>query len=278
MLKYRVIVTSVLDASVLCAARITNTHLARLEERTLLVLRPDSYHPTSYHFDYLLVDEAAQASEPEISSALAVVLPDNALQEEHTQRRLPQIVLCGDDKQLGPFILSEVARNCELDLSLLARLFERPLYKNHPRARHVGAQLDGKKSLLPSYAASSRTTAASRFEGDYFNDDDDEDEKSDSTPATSTGSHADDGLSQPFVNLVRNYRSHVGLLMLPSSLFYSDTLEPCAGGGVQETPLLKWERLMGAEIPFLLCHTAGQEEQIDEGTSWYNECILQQIL
>jgi hypothetical protein len=36
---------------------------------------------------------------------------------------------------VGPIVTSEAARSAELDISLLERLFERPLYTDHPQAR-----------------------------------------------------------------------------------------------------------------------------------------------
>lgn len=36
---------------------------------------------------------------------------------------------------MGPIVASDAARTGELDISLLERLFERPLYMDHPQAR-----------------------------------------------------------------------------------------------------------------------------------------------
>jgi hypothetical protein len=66
----------------------------------------------------------------------------------------PQLVLCGDPNQcafrslsdielvdrcaivaVGPIVCSEAARDAELDVSLLERLFERSLYRDHLKAR-----------------------------------------------------------------------------------------------------------------------------------------------
>lgn len=78
---------------------------------------------------------------------ISVVLPFSHTSTEHE----PQLVLCGDGQQcvstaataqhiqpvaeaitlllaVGPLICSDAARNGELDVSLLERLFERPLY------------------------------------------------------------------------------------------------------------------------------------------------------
>jgi hypothetical protein len=38
---------------------------------------------------------------------------------------------------VGPIVTSEAARSAELDVSLLERLFERPLYAEYPQTRSV---------------------------------------------------------------------------------------------------------------------------------------------
>lgn len=229
-----------LDAGVLYSARVTNANLAKLEEATVEQLRPQLAVPSTYHFDYLIVDEAAQASEPELAPALSVVLPESEARSSGSQahRRSPQVVLCGDHMQLGPQISSEEARRGELDLSLLQRLFERPIYRDHPEARRF------KKG-----GASRSLLSDSRQERMHRRD-----------------------ATAPFVHLTKNYRSHVGLLMVPSSLFYDETLEAFAPSAVQNTPLLHWPRLPeGAQIPMLVQHSEGQEEMYEEGASWYNQ-------
>ena len=269
LLKYRVIVTSVLDTSVLYAARVTNTHLARLQNRIYGALHPELDTATSFHFDYLLIDEAAQASEPEITPALSVVCPDvhTIMQRpEYAKRRLPQLVLCGDQQQLGPFISSEDARQHELDLSLLQRLFERPVYHDHPRARHNLPAARGGRLLPPPRVQKD-------IDMDSFSDiysDSGTSEEIAISPGPSNDSDILD-MSAPFANLINNYRSHPGLLMVPSSLFYDDTLEPCASEAIQNTKLCKWPLLPNSDMPFLVWDIEdGQEEMFEEGASWYN--------
>ena len=271
MLQYKVVVTSVLDASVLYAARLTNTHLALLDHRIATTFR-QHYAARSYHFDYLVIDEAAQASEPEIASALSVVCPDRdsvLAKPEHATRRWPQLVLCGDHHQLSAFITSCGARTLELDLSLLQRLFERRLYKDHPRARHnlPSAKANRLLAVVPrvedtSMSRTSSTSAMSR-QG--------------SNGATDDGVHPD--MSAPFANLANNYRSHAGLLMVPSSLFYNDTLEPCAEKAVQSTRLLQWRELTSRDIPLLVWNIPeGSEEMFEEGASWYNDKEVEKVV
>lgn len=269
--------TSVLDASVLWTARITNDNLARLEASVLNTLRPETYRPNSYHFDYLLVDEAAQASEPEVAVALAVVLPKTSTllhEAEHRNRRIPQLVLCGDHMQLGPQISSEYARLYELDLSLVQRLFERPLYREHPKARHNLPAATGLQLLRPMITPAQYLV--DEDSGDLLEPNDDDDD--DLAESRFIGSSTDIDLSVPFCNLVNNYRSHPGLLMVPSALFYHDTLKPFAAQDIQNTGLTRWSQLKTNEIPLLVWHTDGQEEMFEEGASWYNELEVGRVV
>jgi len=201
---------------------------------------------------------------------LAVVLPDasaNLSSPDFDSRRIPQLVLCGDHMQLGPAISSHVARSHELDLPLLQRLFERELYENHEKARHSLNRDKTAEDFRLKLAEAMRLAQ--------------EIQEQDDSPNTSAAdvvqvprslpSYAQLAeTSTPFANLINNYRSHVGLLMVPSALFYNDTLEPKAKAEVQNTPLIRWESLKDTQVPLLIAHTAGQEEMFEEGASWYN--------
>lgn len=63
------------------------------------------------HFGYIFVDEAGQATEPEVMIAVKT-MADNAT----------RVILSGDHKQLGPIIRSDVARTLGLEISYLERL------------------------------------------------------------------------------------------------------------------------------------------------------------
>ncbi|KAI0824891.1 P-loop containing nucleoside triphosphate hydrolase protein [Trametes gibbosa] len=69
------------------------------------------------HFTHIFVDEAGQASEPEILTAIKTIVADRT-----------HVILSGDPKQLGPVIRSSVARELGLGTSYLERLMERPVY------------------------------------------------------------------------------------------------------------------------------------------------------
>lgn len=141
LMKYRVVVCSCLDAGILVAAHCTNTSLMQLELEITSSLHPHR-HPKPKvlpHWSHLLIDEAAQGSEPELLIAISVVFAQVPLRgpvgHEMTKVTIPQLVLCGDPQQLGPIVTSGRARAGELDISLLERLFQRPLYADHAQAR-----------------------------------------------------------------------------------------------------------------------------------------------
>lgn len=66
------------------------------------------------HFSHIIVDEAGQATEPEILIPLGFLAHESG-----------QIVLAGDPLQLGPVVPSSLAAEFGLDKSLLARLISR---------------------------------------------------------------------------------------------------------------------------------------------------------
>lgn len=227
----------------------TNDNLARLEHSILSHWQPEAYKPLHYHFDYFICDEAGQLTEQDILPAVSVMLPSAATRTDHNHRtrRLPQICLVGDFQQLGPFVTSPEARAAELDVSLLQRLFERPLYKNHPGSRqNLGPRLLGTEASTVDLAEASTINIKD--------------------------------LTSPLCNLMKNYRSHIGLLMVPSASFYNDTLQPCAPRSIQETPMLQWPLLTSRSIPLMLWHVDGTEDMVDEGSSWFNEQELTVVI
>ncbi|RPD55533.1 P-loop containing nucleoside triphosphate hydrolase protein [Lentinus tigrinus ALCF2SS1-7] len=69
------------------------------------------------HFTHIFVDEAGQATEPEVLTAI------KTMSSEETR-----IVLSGDPKQLGPIVRSSIARDHGLGVSYMERLIERGVY------------------------------------------------------------------------------------------------------------------------------------------------------
>lgn len=73
------------------------------------------------HFSHILVDEAGQATEPEI------MIPLNFIHSENGQ-----VILAGDPMQLGPVIQSKFAAHFGLDESFLSRLLQQFPYQRDP--------------------------------------------------------------------------------------------------------------------------------------------------
>lgn len=123
-------VTTCRDAEVLHRARLSNQNLYSLERSIHNVLHPeDTQIEPRLHFTALIIDEAAQAIEPEVLIPMLVVAPPTDLCS--TETNLPAVIMAGDQHQLGP----RTASRGHLQRSLFERLLNRPLYKDHPLAR-----------------------------------------------------------------------------------------------------------------------------------------------
>lgn len=182
LMAFNVVVTSCQDAAILAEARITNNDLWTIQRNMLSAFNPDDEIPNpNLHWSALLIDEAAQATELDVLPAISVVCPPFTYPASLPQ---PRLVMAGDEKQLGPRTAS---RDLRVRKSLFARLFQRPLYENHPLSRSKIKPSSGppvlKQSILPI-------------------------------------------IYPPFTLLVRNYRSHPAILSVPSTLFYNNTLIP----------------------------------------------------
>ena len=70
------------------------------------------------HFGYIFVDEAGQATEPEVMISVKTMADKST-----------RVILSGDHKQLGPIIRSNVARALGLETSYLERLMSRDGYE-----------------------------------------------------------------------------------------------------------------------------------------------------
>jgi helicase MOV-10 len=143
LMSYKVVVTTCRDAHMLVQAQLTNRALSHLTRRTLQATAPGANEAITesqlLHWTALLIDEAAQAIEPEALIPLTVVAP--ALEAPTKTRQsdcMPQFIMAGDEYQLGPRIHS--SNSCALSTSLFARLFSRPFYSQHPLSRQRGSK------------------------------------------------------------------------------------------------------------------------------------------
>lgn len=131
MMRYKIVVTTCRDAEIMLRARLSNADLYTLEQGMYSALHPGQTVPhPQMHWTGLLIDEAAQATEPEVLIPLSVIAPPQSY--EATQLSLPLFVMAGDQNQLGPRTAS---RTISLQTSLFERLLDRPLYRLHPLAR-----------------------------------------------------------------------------------------------------------------------------------------------
>lgn len=119
--------------------------------------------------------------------------------------REPQVVICGDIKQLPAIITSSRARSHALDVSLMERLQERLIYDLKANVQSESVNI---------------------------------------------------------VRLINNYRSHPGILLLPSTIFYDDVLEPVA-----KVSLSQWPELPNKRLPMLIKGIEADEDWIDEVSS-----------
>ncbi|KAF3006657.1 hypothetical protein E8E13_008270 [Curvularia kusanoi] len=130
LMQCSVVVTSCRDAAILAEARLTNADLWTMEREFHSILHPEEELLTPpLHWGALLLDEAGQAAESDVLSAISVLCPPSAYPQDHRQ---PILVMAGDEHQLGPRTASRDPIVCR---SLFARLFSRALYSDHPLSR-----------------------------------------------------------------------------------------------------------------------------------------------
>uniref|UniRef100_A0A1I8GB69 RNA helicase n=1 Tax=Macrostomum lignano TaxID=282301 RepID=A0A1I8GB69_9PLAT len=200
------------------------------------------------HFTHALIDEAGQATEPElllpISLASEQVIEagrvracvaaweteprQQGVQQSESQQAwsktwpslggsAQEVVLAGDPMQLGPVVQSPWAQKFGLGESLLHRLLE----------------------SSPAYA---------RCPGRY----------------------PDDGYDPLLVTkLLQNYRSHPGLLQVYSSLFYHSELIPCVDPA-SGNRFLTWPSLPNPHLPLLFHGVIGEDRREGDSPSWFN--------
>ncbi|KAK0942949.1 hypothetical protein LTR29_005521 [Friedmanniomyces endolithicus] len=131
MMAYKIVVTSCRDAEILIRARLRNADLFNLEFGFQSAMHPEKTTPyPSLHWTGLLMDEAAQAIEPEACLGMTVVAPPEECMAP--EQAPPIFVMAGDQNQLGPRTAS---KGTALQTSLFERLLSRSVYSEHPLAR-----------------------------------------------------------------------------------------------------------------------------------------------
>lgn len=112
LMKFRIVVTTCSDSAIITKAKVTNFHIQVAKEHVEkhLYFYPERL-PATLFWTHLLIDEAAQASEPETLAAIEVVLP--AFSDVR-----PTLVLCGDRHQCNfPYHCFVICADLQWDLS-----------------------------------------------------------------------------------------------------------------------------------------------------------------
>ncbi|KAJ3106010.1 hypothetical protein HDU97_007194 [Phlyctochytrium planicorne] len=240
IMQARVIVCNCEEAEMLALAGLTNEFTTDAFTRYHQQQESISpfFHRTKVVLEYplwthLLIDEAGQASEADTAVPLSVVANGLAKMESPANDYFVPIILSGDHMQLGPLVQSSFARHHKMDVSLFERIIGRQLYKDHPEFRD--APLKTPEAAHPD------------------------------TPSLILKD-----MRAPFVNLIRNYRSHPSMITIPSRLFYNNTLIPYAD--VKVTHSLKGISILpNPDVPIVFVGVNGIDERAgDEGASWWN--------
>lgn len=148
LMSCRLVITTCRDASLLLHSRVTNVDLFAAEYGLRTSINPYTAPPSQVqlHWTALLMDEAAQAMEPEALIPLSVVAPPLGPLNLVFK---PLFIMAGDEHQLGP---RTSLPSSPLKTSLFSRLFARPVYADHPLARgRTGERTPQvlKKNMLP---------------------------------------------------------------------------------------------------------------------------------
>lgn len=221
--KFRVVICTCMDAHILYRAQLTNYAIRTKRQCFVSYLRSSSTIGLNFggsevscskepFFSHLFIDEAAQATEPEVLCPLSVVV--DPFPGEHKV----EIALIGDPRQLSPHIYSEKAALHGLGRSFMERILKRPVEcigrgESHILGPDTLNSLDGPGSSLLDLI---------RY---YANI---------------------DGQEQLTIFLTENYRGHPSFLMMPSALFYYDRLRSVKNSGLDS--LSYWiERLRSVE-------------------------------
>ncbi|KAL8688606.1 MAG: hypothetical protein Q9218_005526 [Villophora microphyllina] len=147
LMNCKIVVATCHATDALVQARVTNRDLVALESNTSDLLNPQLApnrrltRVCPLHWIALLIDEAAQATEPEALMPLFVVAPPTSYNCEPN----PVVVMAGDQYQLGPRIHDKTTT---LRISLFERLSKRSIYAGHPLARQSHRRLDPATQML----------------------------------------------------------------------------------------------------------------------------------
>ncbi|KAI4272601.1 MAG: hypothetical protein LQ337_005191 [Flavoplaca oasis] len=147
LMSCKIIVATCRATDVLVQARVTNSDLVALGNNMMDMLNPQlaakrrKAQNTHLHWIALIVDEAAQATEPEMLIPISVVAPPTTSNTKPN----PIVVMAGDQYQLGPRIYNI---STTLRISLFERLSNEKIFAGHPQARQSYRRLGPFEQML----------------------------------------------------------------------------------------------------------------------------------
>ncbi|KAL8851469.1 MAG: hypothetical protein Q9221_003648 [Calogaya cf. arnoldii] len=147
LMSCKIVIATCRATDVLIQARVSNSDLVALENNTLDMLHPKlaskrrDARDLALHWTALVVDEAAQATEPEMLIPLSVVAPPISCNTKPN----PIFVMAGDQYQLGPRIYNT---STTLRISIFERLSNEKIYAGHPQARQSHRPLEPFEHML----------------------------------------------------------------------------------------------------------------------------------
>lgn len=147
LMSCKIVIATCRAADVLVQARVTNSDLVALENNTLDMLHPQlapkhrDARNLRLHWAALIVDEAAQATEPEMLIPISVVAPPTSCNTKPN----PIFVMAGDQYQLGPRIYNS---STTLHISMFERLSNEKIFASHPQARQSYRRLGPLEQML----------------------------------------------------------------------------------------------------------------------------------
>jgi hypothetical protein len=185
-------------------------------------------------FDVVIVDEASQATEPEVMIPLSLVKVGGIM------------VIAGDIHQLAASTKFPLYRDCVPFLSMQERLLKMPFY-SHCLPENVGVSLASLTSDSLSFIDVSKL-------------------KKKASSSFSSPSHL---ILGTFLN--QNYRTHSSILSVSSKLFYNNKLVAC-GNPEQLNKFWNWSYLLKAlpPSPLMFINVNGIHEHEMDSPSFYN--------
>jgi helicase MOV-10 len=174
------------------------------------------------YFSHIFIDEAGQGKEPE------VMVPIKGIASRDTN-----VVLAGDNRQLGPRVHSGTAQWLGLKKSYLARLMEMDVYNIEGNNKGPGGR--GVTYVVPNFFVLTLVLIC----------------------------------VYRIVKLVKNFRSHPSILQFPNERFYTSELQSCGDPMITHS-LENAEDLPKRGFPTIFHGVVGKDDREKSSPSFFN--------